>query len=118
MNSLSDILINTSHLCLSDDEKHNAFDVALFAINTGELYRNTFLGIAKNLYKKFLQNDYDEFQAKRAFEHTIPKIMQMYHREIDSSMRLNAAAKEIVAQELLDHYTEDFRLHPNGGLYQ
>lgn len=118
MNTLSNILLNTSRLRLSEEEEHNAFDVALFAINTGELYRNTFIGIAKNLYKKFLQNEYDEFQAKRAFEHTIPRIMKMYHKEIDSSVKLNAAAKEIVSQELLNHYTGDFQLHPNGGLYQ
>ena len=117
MNTLSDITINTSYLNLTDEQRHDAFDVALFAINTGELYRNTFLGITKNLYKKYLHNDYDEFQAKRAFEHTIPKIMQAYHKEIDPSVRLNAATTEIVAQELLDHYTGDFKLYPNGGLY-
>lgn len=117
MNTLSDIMTNTTHLRLTEEERHYAFDVVLFAINTSELYRNTFLGISKNLYKKYLHNDYDEFQAKRAFEHTIPKIMQMYHKEINPSIRLNAAMKEIVTQELLNHYTGDFELHPDGGLY-
>lgn len=117
MTTLTDMIDTQIKYSLSDEQCHKVWDLALWAINTGELFRSTFSGIQKNLYKKYINGELAEAQAKKAFINTIPKVLKMHNSESKFKYTLNNSEKEVVAEELLCHYTMDFELYPNGGLF-
>ncbi len=113
MKALSDM---DTYESLTEEQQHKIWDLALYAVNTGELYRSHFAGTQKNLYKKYLKREYVEEQADKAFYNTIPLILRMYAKECDESLKLTETEKRALASEIRDYYTRDFNLHPNGGL--
>jgi len=108
--------VNTDMTHFTDEQQHKLFDLSLYAVNTGELYRSSYANTQKSLYKKFLKGEYVEEQANKAFYNTIPVILRMFARELGVQYRLSEIEKQALAAEIRDHYTRDFELYPNGGL--
>ena len=101
---------------LAEEQRHRAWDLALYAVNTVELYRSTYAGIQRSLYKKYIKGEYNEEQANKAFYNTVPTVIRLWNRELNDNLRLTEAEKRVVATEIREHYDMDFELYTNGGL--
>jgi hypothetical protein len=113
MKAISDMEIYDN---FTEEQQHKIWNLALYAVNTGELYRSSYSGTQKSLYKKYLKGEYVEEQANKAFYNTISTVLKMYEREFDEKHRLTEVEKQALASEIRSHYTQDFDLYPNGGL--
>ncbi len=98
-------------------DKHKLEDMLLWAVSTGDLYTEVFFPIQRNLYNKYVQNEYDNGQAVKAFQHIIQKIILKHNAEMLDQYRLSREERLVLAEDLCDHFTRDFCLHPTGGLF-
>ena len=117
MKALTDYATDIKLQDLTEDQQHNIFNLALYAVNTGDLYRNKFKPTQENLYKKYLSGDYDETQATKAFLNYIPTVLKLYEKEMGERPHLNQNERVLLAQEIKEHYTVDFDLYPEGGYF-
>ena len=93
-------------------------EFVLTVINDGQLNDHHFKNLQVELYKKYLNGTYDEFDTHRIFFNLIP-ILSKFYAETQCSdgdcIPLDLNMRHHIADELLSHYTEDFEYHPNGG---
>lgn len=95
-----------------DEEKMT--DMYLWSVNTGRLYDIIHPKIVE-LYNAFLTGKYSAQAGMRAFSRIVETGITMHNREREYSYFLSDEEKEMLASDMLDHYTRDFDLYPKGG---
>ena len=86
-------------------------ELALYTINTGEIYRNHTLPVIANLAKKKAKGIYDAELAVKAFERIAEIGAKQYHKEFGSKdfawyKVFTPESRELAALEMLEHYEE------------
>ena len=79
-------------------------ELALYTINTGELYRGQARAIIANLAKKMKQGKFDKELAVKAFEYLADSGSKLYDK--DFGYRFSKSDRKLAAEEILDHYME------------
>ena len=79
-------------------------ELALYTINTGELYRGQGLAIIANLAKKMKQGKFNKELAVKAFEYLADSGSKMYDK--DFGYRFSKSDRKLAAEEILEHYME------------
>lgn len=94
-------------------------ELAICAPSWREYYHNYAERLQKYLYDQYLKGMYDEEEGHRLYFNTIPYILEQYAKEFGGiGCNMTLAGKHALADELLSYYTEDFCLHPDGGLLE
>ncbi len=86
-------------------------ELYLYAVNTQVLYTRFYCGIQKNLFKKFLKNEYDPQLAQKSILNTLNDVQKSYIKEFcnhDFKFNLNTDEKRFLANDILLHYVGDF----------
>ena len=87
-------------------------ELALYTINTGELYRGQAQAIIANLAKKMRQDKFDKSLAIKAFEYLAEAGAKMYVKEFGSpdskwNVMFVKSDRTLAAEEILEHYMEE-----------
>ena len=91
---------------MTNDADHVAArELALYAVNTGRLYRERATPIITNLRRKKAKGTYDAVLAVKAWRHLADAAAKEYAREF-GPVRFNPATRDIAAVEIADHYEE------------
>lgn len=89
-------------------------ELALYAINDGDLYREAMRGIIPGLAKKAAAGRYDKKLAVVLWEYHAEKAARAYSREIEPT-RFNAASRMVAARLFEEHYREAVEHAAKGG---
>lgn len=79
-------------------------ELALYTINTGEIYRTKTLAVIANLAKKMHKGDFLEALAVKAFENVADFGSKMYQKDFGHSFK--KSDRKLAAEEMLEHYME------------
>ena len=82
-----------------------AHELALFAMNSSELYRQRAVPIVKALKRKVADGSYDAALAVKAWRHMADHAAKVYVRQWGGVF--SVATREAAARELRDHYEEE-----------
>jgi len=80
-------------------------ELALYTINSGELYRGQAGAIIKNLAHKMSEGKFDKVLAVKAFTYLADSGSKLYDK--DFGYKFSASDKREAAAEILDHYMEE-----------
>lgn len=84
-----------------------ARELALYAINTGELYARHVRPVIDCLARKMARGTYDPAKAPILWRHFADHAARAYSREFGSCERLfDVATRTLAADEIADHYAE------------
>lgn len=89
-------------------------ELALYAINDGDLYREAMRGIIPGLAKKAAAGRYDRKLAVVLWEYHAEKAARAYAKEIEPT-RFNAASRMVAARRFEEHYREAVEHAASGG---
>ena len=86
-------------------------ELALYTINTGEIYRGQTQAVIANLARKVKQGKFDAVLAVKAFEHVAEIGAKQYHKEFGSKnfpwyKMFTPESRELAALEMFEHYEE------------
>lgn len=85
-----------------------ARELALYAVNTGELYARRARPIIDCLARKVARGTYDAAKAPIIWRHFADDAARAYSREFGSGERLfSVATRALAATEIADHYSEE-----------
>ena len=87
-------------------------ELALYTINTGEIYRQYTTAVIANLAKKKHKGVYDAELAVKAFERIAEIGAKQYHKEFGSTgfpwyKMFTPESRELAALEMLEHYMDE-----------
>lgn len=82
-----------------------ARELALYAVNDGDLYRSRALPIIANLRRKRAKGTYDAALAVKAWRHLADDAAKAYSREF-GPVRFSPATRDAAAAEIADHYAD------------
>ena len=93
-------------------ETKESRELALYTINTGEIYRGVTKSTIFNLSQKMKKGKFNNEFAIKAFEHIAEYGAKMYQKEFGSPSSpwykmFSAADRHEAAVEMLDHYMEE-----------
>ena len=86
-------------------------ELALYTINTGEIYRGQTQAVIANLARKMKQGKFDATLAVKAFEYVAEIGAKQYHKEFGSKnfpwyKMFTPESRELAALEMFEHYEE------------
>ena len=79
-------------------------ELALYTINTGEIYRGQTQAVIANLARKMKQGKFDKTLAVKAFEYVAESGSKMYDKDFGYSF--SKSDRKLAAEEMLEHYME------------
>lgn len=82
-------------------------ELALYTINSGELYRGQAQAIIKNLAKKMHKGTFDRELAVKAFGYLADSGSKMYQKDFGYSFK--KSDRKLAAEEMLNHYMEQIQ---------
>ena len=87
-------------------------ELALYTINTGEIYRGVTKSTIFNLSQKMRKGNFNNELAVKSFEHIAEYGAKMYQKEFGSPSSpwykmFSVNARHEAAVEMLDHYMEE-----------
>lgn len=90
------------------DDKDMARELELFLQNDGDLYRQQFMPIIKNIQRKIKSDKYDHSLAPKLWIYYVENGLKKYAKEIGSGMvwnkYLSTKDRKILATKLADYY--------------
>ena len=86
-------------------------ELALYTINTGNIYRGQTQAVIANLARKMKQGKFDKELAVKAFEHVAEVGAKQYQKEFGTPGQawhkmFTASDRRLAAEEMLEHYME------------
>ena len=86
-------------------------ELALYTINTGEIYRGQTQAVIANLARKMKQGKFDAVLAVKAFEHVAEDAAKQYQKEFGTpgqsyTKMFSKSDRKLAAEEMLEHYME------------
>ena len=86
-------------------------ELALYTINTGEIYRGQTQAVIANLARKMKQGKFDATLAVKAFEYVAEVGAKQYHKEFGTpgqawNKMFSKSDRKLAAEEMLEHYME------------
>ena len=86
-------------------------ELALYTINTGNIYRGQTQAVIANLAKKMHKEQFDKALAVKAFEHVAEVGAKQYQKEFGTPRQawnkmFTASDRKLAAEEMLEHYME------------
>ena len=87
-------------------------ELALYTINTGEIFRGQTHAVIANLARKMKQGKFDKALAVKAFEYVAETGSKSYKK--DFGYGFSKSDRKLAAAEMLDHYMEQIEQTAKG----
>lgn len=88
------------------DDPNMAYELELFMENDGQLYRQQFIPIIKNIQRKIKSGKYDHSQAPKLWMYYVENGLKKYAKELGSGMAwnqyLSVKDRKVLAMKLAD----------------
>lgn len=88
------------------DDPDMAYELELFMENDGQLYRQQFIPIIKNIQRKIKSGKYDHSQAPKLWMYYVENGLKKYAKELGSGMAwnqyLSVKDRKVLAMKLAD----------------
>ena len=94
-------------------------ELALYTINTGEIYRKQTQAVIANMARKMKQGKFDAELAIKAFEHVAETGARAYNKDFGTPdtnplKMFSKSDRKLAAAEMLDHYMEQIEQTAKG----
>lgn len=87
-------------------------ELALYTMNTGEIYRKQTQAVIANMARKMKQGKFDKAMAVKAFEYVADTGSKSYKKEFGYGF--SVSDRKLAAAEMLDHYMEQIEQTAKG----